>query len=342
MKLMTITAAMIALSSVNVVTAPKAQTSEAFYKGKTVTVLISHAPGGGFDLYGRLFAKHLPKILAGSPSTVSQNMPGAAGVVMANYMATQAANDGSVIGLGPGALVTAALFGMTGARYDARKFNWIGSLNTEVAVTVSWHSSGVNTTQDLFTRELIVGGGGATDGSTIFPIAVSKLLGAKIKVIAGYNGTAEIALAMERGETMGIGAWNYSSIVAGKPTWLSEKKINILAQLSLEPHPDLPNVPTVLDLGRDDAERSILKLIFAQSAVGRAIYAPPGVPADRVAALRSAFDKMLVDPGFIAETQKANIEINQPRSGADVTSLIEDLHHLSPDLIKKASAAISP
>ena len=177
MKLVSIATALIALSSVSV-NATDAQTPEAFYKGKNVTVLISHAPGGGFDLYGRLFAKHLSKVLSGAPSTVSQNMPGAAGVVMANYMATQAANDGSVIGLGPGALVTAALFGMTGARYDARKFNWIGSLNTEVAVTVSWHTSGVNTTQDLFTKELIVGGGGATDGSTIFPIAVSKLLGA--------------------------------------------------------------------------------------------------------------------------------------------------------------------
>ncbi len=127
---------------------------------------------------------------------------------------------------------------------------------------------------------------------------MNKLLGTKIKVISGYNGTAAIALAMERGETSGIGAWNWSSIVAGKPSWISEKKINVIAQLSLDPHPDLPNVPTALDLGRDESERNVLRLIFAQSAVGRAIYAPPNVPEYRVSALRAAFDRMLTDPGL--------------------------------------------
>jgi tripartite-type tricarboxylate transporter receptor subunit TctC len=319
-----------------------AQDAADFYKGRTVTVLISHPPGGGFDIYGRLFARHLTKNLAGHPNVVAQNMPGAAGVVMANHMASQALSDGSVIGLGPGALVTAALFSMPGARYDARRFNWIGSLNSEVAVTVSWHTSPVKTAKDLFSTELVVGAGGATDGSTIFPIAVNKLLGTKIKVISGYNGTAAIALAMERGETSGIGAWNWSSIVAGKPSWISEKKINVIAQLSLDPHPDLPNVPTALDLGRDESERNVLRLIFAQSAVGRAIYAPPNVPEYRVSALRAAFDRMLTDPDFVAETQKMVIEINQPRTGKEVAALIDELHQFSPEIVKRASEAIKP
>lgn len=315
---------------------------EDFYRGKTVNFLISHPPGGGFDLYARLYARHLSKHLPGSPAVVAQNMPGAAGVVMANYMASQAVRDGTTIGLGPGALVTAALFGMPGARYDARSFNWIGSLNTEVAVTVSWFNSSIKNAEDLRTKELVVGGGGATDGSVIFPVAVSKVLGLKIKVIPGYNGTAAIALAMERGETEGIGAWNYSSIVAGKPHWLSEKKINILAQLSLEPHPDLPKVPTVLDLSADENQRMLLKLVFAQSSVGRAIYAPPGVPEARMSVLRRAFDEMLKDPEFIADAQKSSLEINQPLSGSEITKLIAELHEYDPELIRKAAQAIVP
>ena len=322
--------------------ASAARAQEPFYRGKTVTFLISHAPGGGFDLYARLYARHLSKHLPGEPAIVVRNMPGAAGVVMANYMATQAATDGTVFGLGPGALVTAALFGMPGARYDARKFNWLGSMSTEVAVTVAWHNSPIKTAEDLRTKELVVGGGGATDGSVIFPLAVDKLLGLKIKVIPGYNGTAAIALAMERGETAGIGAWNYSSIMASKPSWLSEKKINILAQLSLEPHPDLPNVPTVLDLSSDEKQRRLLKLVFAQSAVGRAIYAPPGLPDERVKQLRDAFDAIMVDPEFLADAKKSNLEINQPKTGKEIASLIEELHQNDPAIIQQAAKAIVP
>src|SRR4029453_5023933 len=189
-----------------------AETEPPAYRGKDVRVLISHPPGGGYDTYARLFARHLSRHLPGTPNVIAQNMPGAAGVVMANYLYSQAARDGSVIGLGPGSMGTAALFGAPGPRFDAREFSWIGSLNSEVAVTIAWHTSPVKKAEDLFVQELVVGAAGATDQSNIFPAALNRVLGTKFKVIAGYRGSADNALALERGEVAGIGGMNFSSI----------------------------------------------------------------------------------------------------------------------------------
>jgi tripartite-type tricarboxylate transporter receptor subunit TctC len=321
--------------------APSFVMAQEFYAGKNVSVLISHPAGGGYDLYARLYARHLSRHLPGGPTIVAQNMPGAAGVAMANHMATQAPRDGTTIGLGPGTLVTAVLFGTPGVRYDPRTLNWIGSLTTDVGVMVSWFNSPIRRVEDLRERELIVGGGGASDGTVTKPLAVNRILGLKVKVVPGYNGTAAIALAMERGETDGIGSWNYSSIVAGKPHWISEKKINILLQLSLDKHPDLPDVPTVLDVSRDDEQRNILKLVFAPSSIGRGIFAPPGVPEARVDVLRNAFASVLKDPNFELDAKKSNLDI-EPLSGAEISKLIEELHQSDPELVRKAAAATIP
>ena len=318
-----------------------AQPAGEIYAGKDVRVLISHPPGGGYDAYARLYARHLAKHLPGKPAVIAQNMPGAAGVVMANYLASQAPRDGTVIGLAPGSIGTVALFGAAGARFDARSFTWIGSLNSEVGVSVSWHTSPVKAARDLFTQELIVAGAGATDQSVVFPTALNKLLGLKFRVITGFGGSSETALALERGEVQGIGGWNYSSIVANKPDWLRDKKLNILLQLSIERHPELPHVPTVIELGRNETEKSVLKLIFAQSQMGRAIFGPPEMPAERAKLLRAAFQSVLKDPEFLADVKKGNIEINQPMSGEAMAKLINELHQTSPELVKQAGEAIA-
>ena len=321
-------------------TTASAQSPAEFFKDKTIRMLISHPAGGGYDLYARLFARHLPRFLPGNPTVVPQNMPGAAGLVMASHIASGAPQDGTVIGLGPGATGTAALFGSGGARYDARKFSWIGSMTSDVAISIAWHTAPVKTAKDLFTTELITGGAGATDQSVMYPVALSNILGMKFKVITGYGGSKDTSLAMERGETFGIGAINFSSVQASKPDWLSEKKVNVLLQLSLTRHPKLPDVPTVIELTRTDDERELLRLIVAQSSMARAIYGPPNIPPERLQLLRTAFDMMMKDPDFLAEAEKLKMEINQPMAGEKMSELVNRLYAAKPELITKAREAI--
>lgn len=318
----------------------QAQAPAEFFKGRDVRMLISHPPGGGFDLYARMYARHLPKYLVGAPNVIAQNMPGAAGVVMTNSMAAQQPADGSVIGLGPGSLGTASLFKAPGARYDARTLSWIGSMNADVGVALAWHTSDVKTAQDLYTKELIVGGGGPTDSSVLFPTVLKNVLDMKFRVIPGYGGSAATSLAMERGETSGVGGMNYSSIKAGKPDWLSEKKVNILVQLSLDRHPELQHVPTVIELAKTEDQRDTLQLVFAQTAMNRVIFGPPKMPADRLKAHRAAFDAMMSSKDFLADAEKLKIELNQPMPGERIEQLIARLHKVNPQVLASAIAAM--
>ena len=310
--------------------------------GKSITLLVSHAAGGGYDAYARLYARHVGRFLPGRPTVVVRNMPGAAGIVMTNFVATQAPRTGSVIALGPGSVATAALFGSQGARYDARELGWIGSLNNDVSVVVSRSDSPVVTLADLFAKDLVVGGAGASDNSVIHATILSRMFGARLKLVAGYNGSGDTVLALDRGEVQGIAGWNYSSITTMKPEWIRDRKINILLQMSLTHHPQLPDTPTVLDLARDDRQREILRLIFAQSQMGRVLLAPPGLPRAQIDAQRSAFDQALKDPEFLADVQRARLEISGPMSGAEVEVLIADLYRAAPDRIKEAAAIIEP
>ncbi len=307
---------------------------------KTVTMLASHAPGGGYDAYARLYARHVGRFLPGQPNIVVRNMPGAAGVVMANFVASQAARNGSVIALGPGSMATASLLGSQGARYDAREFTWVGSLNNDVSVTVSRSDSPVSKTDELFTKELVVGGAGASDNSVVFATILNRMFGAKLKLVAGYNGSGDTVLALDRGEVQGIAGWNYSSVTTMRPDWIRDKKINILLQMSLTRHPDLVNVPTVLELARDDNQREILRLIFAQSQMGRVIMGPPGVSKAMVDTHREAFDRVLRDPEFLADVEKVRLEISGPMSGAEVDQLVSSLYKATPERIKEAGTLL--
>jgi tripartite-type tricarboxylate transporter receptor subunit TctC len=313
----------------------------AFYRGKDMRLLIGTPVAGGYDTYGRFFARFLPRFLPGGPGVIVQNMPGAAGVNMANSIYFQQPKDGTVIGSGAGSIATAALFGGQGARYDARNFLWIGSLNAEVGLVISWRDSPVKTAKDLFERELIVGGSGATDGNVIFPNTMNNVLGTKFKVVPGYKGTATIAVAMEQGEVQGMGSWHYSSIMTAKPDWLRDGTINVLVQLALAPHPAVPNVPTVLELARNDEERSVIELVFAQQDMGRPFFAPPGVPAERGAALRAAFQAMATDADVLKEADRMQLEINQPMPGEAMNTLVERLYAQPESAIRRAADAIT-
>jgi tripartite-type tricarboxylate transporter receptor subunit TctC len=259
---------------------------------------------------------------------------------MTNYLFTRSASDGTVIGLAPGSIATAALFGSAGARYDARDLTWLGSLNSEVAVAVSRGDAPVKTAADLFSKDLIVGGAGASDNSVIFANLLNRLFNAKLRLVTGYKGSAENVLAMERGEVQGIAGWSYSSLITMRPDWVQQHKINILVQFSLTPHPDLKDVPTILEFARDDEQRALLRLIFAQASMGRVVFAPPRVAADRTKELRDAFDATLEDPEFKSDAERMRIEIVAPLKGAQVDSLVRELYLAPPGRIKEAATAV--
>jgi tripartite-type tricarboxylate transporter receptor subunit TctC len=319
----------------------RADPVEDFYRGKEIRLVIGLPAGGGYDIYGRLFARHLSRFVPGHPGVIVQNMPGAGAVAMTNALATQFPRDGTFLGAGVGSIGTAPLFGVPGARYDARQLTWIGSLNAEVGLVVSYKTSAVKTAADLFTKELIVGGSGATDGNVMFPTVMNKILGTKFKVIPGYGSTNTIAMAMEQKEIEGAGSWHYSSISTNKPTWLKDGTLNLLVQLALHPHPAVAaSVPVVLDLAKTPEQRSVLELVFAQQDMGRPIYAPPGIPADRAAALRKAFDDMMRDAEFLKDAATLQLEINRPMSGAEIETLVKRLHALPADIVQRAGDAI--
>ncbi len=311
-----------------------------FYKGKEIKFIIGQPVGGGYDTYARFFARHLGHFLPGAPNVIVQNMPGAGGVVMTNSLVAQQPRDGTVVGAAAGSISTAALFGASGARYDARELGWIGSLNSEVGLVVSYKTAPVKTLADMYTTEFITGGSGATDGNVIFPRTMNQVLGMKFKVIPGYGGTTNVSLAMERGEIHGTGSWHYSSIMASKPQWLTDGSINVLVQLALKRHPKVADAPTVIELAKTDEQRAILELIFAQQDMGRPVFAPPGLPAERLAALRAAFDAFVKDPKVQAEADQMKIELNNPMPGVEIAKLIARLHAMPKDAIQKAGDAI--
>ena len=334
--------AALALLSLGTFAVPSARAQQDFYKGKTIRLIIGQAAGGGYDTYGRLLAPYLTQFLPGQPPVTVQNMPGAGSVLMANYLYAQAPRDGTVIALGGGSIAPAALFGAAGARFDSRRFSWIGSMNSEKGVAVAWHTAPTKKASDIFEREFVVGGAGVNADSVIFPNAVNRVLSTRFKVVSGYQGSAEMVLAMERGEVQGIGNWHYSSILANRPDWLRDKKINLILQLGLGPHPALPDVPTVMDVARTDEEREVLRIVFAQQSIGRPVLGPPEIPDDTLALLRKTFDTIMRDPQFLADAAKRKIEINEPMGGADSAQVVDRLYAAAPALIKKASAAVNP
>ncbi|HEU4359591.1 MAG TPA: tripartite tricarboxylate transporter substrate-binding protein [Xanthobacteraceae bacterium] len=313
-----------------------AQDPASFYKGKTIDLYIGYSAGGGYDVYARALARHMGRFIPGDPTIVPKNMPGAGSLVLANWLYNVAPKDGSAFGMIGRGTAFDPLLGSTKAQFDAAKFNWIGSMNDEVSVCVAWHTSGIAKLQDVTQKELTVGGTGPAADTDQFPKVLNATIHTKFKIIPGYPGGNDIDLAMERGEVMGRCGWSWSSVVATHKRWIDDKKINILVQLSLTKHADLPNVPLVMDFAKTDEERQIFKLVFARQPMGRPFLAPPGVPADRTATLRKAFMDAMKDPGFLAEAEKMQLEID-PVSGDAVQAIVRDVYQ-TPKSIAAAVA----
>jgi tripartite-type tricarboxylate transporter receptor subunit TctC len=328
-------AAVLAVAAGLSASAASAQSPAEFYKGKNVDLYIGYSVGGGYDVYARIVARHMGKHIPGNPTVVPKNMIGAGSLVLANWLYNVGPKDGTALGIIGRGTGFDPLLGKKGAQFDATKFNWIGSANNEVSVCVAWHTTGIKKIEELYGKELTVGGTGASADTDQFPRVTNSVLGTKFKVVTGYPGGSDVGLAMERGEVMGRCGWSYSSVKTTHPNWLAEKKVNLLVQLALAKHPELPDVPLIVDLAKNDEQKQILKIIFARQVMGRPFLAPPNVPPDRVAALRKAFMDTMNDKDFVAEAEKAQLEIT-PVSGDELQKLVQELYATPPQIAQKA------
>ena len=330
-------AAALALS---VTAGPNAALAQAeFFKDKTVNIYVGYSTGGGYDVYARMLSRFYGRHIPGSPTVIVTNMPGAGSLRAANYIYNVAPKDGTAMGTVARGAAFDPLFGLPGTQFDATKYNWIGSANDEVSVCVAWHTSAVKNYDDLVAKELIVGGTGGSADTDQFPRVMNGVLDTKMKVIIGYPGGNDVNLAMERGEVQGRCGWSWSSVKSTQQKWLDDKKINVLVQLSMKKHPDLPNVPSVMDAAKTDEQKQILKLIFARQVMGRPFMAPPNVPADRVKALRDGFWAAMQDKEFLEEADKAKLEIT-PVKGEEIQQLVVDSYKVAPEIAKKAGELI--
>ncbi len=321
------------------VTMARAQNVADFYRGKAIDLDIGYSVGGGYDLYARLIARRLGGHSPGNPTIVPKNLEGAGSLRLATYLYSAAPSDGSIIGATRRGAAFDPLLGETGARFDASKFSWIGSANNEVSVCVALASSGIAKFDDVYEKPLTIGSTGAADDTYQFPALVNAVLGTKFKIVTGYPGGNDVSLALERGEVQGRCGWSWSSIKTTRFNWLRDHRIIVLVQMSLSKHPDLPDVPLIVDLAKTDEQRQIFRMIFARQTMGRPYLAPPGVPADRLAALRQAFMETMTDKDFLAEAEANKFEIN-PVNGEELQTLVEDVYRTPPEVVKKAAAAV--
>jgi len=330
-----VVAAAVAIGSVSAIAADAAAQ---FYRGKTVQVLVGFSPGGGYDLYARTLARYLGKHIPGNPTVITQNMPGAGSMKVMNYLYNAARKDGTFIGTFARGMVFEPLLGHAkGTAFDATKFNWIGSISNEVSVCAFWHTSAVKSWEDMKTKAHKIGGSAAGADSDVFPTVLRKVYNLPMKLVTGYSGGgADINLGMERGEVDGRCGWSYSSMLSQSKALVEGKKINIVIQLALEKHEDLPNVPLIMDLPASPQDKAAMRLITSRQAIARPFTAPPGVPPERVKILRDAFDATMKDPDFIREATRLALEV-RPVSGADVDKLIREIYASPPDVIKRAS-----
>jgi tripartite-type tricarboxylate transporter receptor subunit TctC len=313
-----------------------AQTPEQFYKGKTIDFEIGYATGGSNDAYARLLASHLGKHIPGTPNVVPRNAPGAGSFLAVNRIFNTSPKDGTVIGLGAPTLALDEKFGSQGVRYKTAELNWIGRVDSLINIVMMWKTSPVKTIADAQRLESTLGATGAGSTASIYPTVLNNVLGTKFKLVMGYQGTNEAMLAVERGEVDGNStAW--SAVKVAKPDWIRDKSVTIIVQFGLERHPELPDVPTAVELARNDAERQILRAIFNASEVGTSFFTTPGVPADRLAALRRAFDATMQDPEFLAEAQTVRLGVS-PMTGEGVQKLVGHVSDLSPALLEKVRA----
>jgi tripartite-type tricarboxylate transporter receptor subunit TctC len=312
--------------------ASHAQSAADFFRGKTLTMLVSTTNAGDYDMWARMVGRYMTKHLPGNPVFITSNMPGAGGIRAANYLYNVAPKDGTMIGIIGRNLAYDALVKHDGVAYDPTKFNWLGTPEITSRVCVAMKGVPVQRPQDLFDKELIVGGAGSGTSVAVTPVLLRNLLGMKFKVVDGYNGSSNVVLAMERGEVQGI-CQTISALRTARPGWIESGRMVVLFNLERTPIAGL-NAPSVFAFAKTQEEKQILALYGSNIDLGRPFVTPPGVPADRVEALRAAFDAALADPEFLAEAEKRKLEVT-PVKGETLKTLVDELMVTPPDFVKK-------
>lgn len=310
-----------------------------FYTGRTIRIMVGFGPGGGYDVYARTLARHFGEHMPGRPNVVVQNMPGAAGLSLANSLYKTLPRDGTVFGTFNRTIPLEPLIGGTTAQFDPLKFGWLGSPSNEVSACVGWHSARAKSIDDLRKTEMLMAGTGPAADATIYPNLLREVLGLQFKVVSGYQGAADSLLAMERGEIEGFCPWGWSSIQSTRPDWLRERKINVLMQLGLRKHPAHPEVPLVLDLASTETDRRALELMMSPLLFARPFAAPPDVPAERMQALRLAFKRTVGDPAFIADAAKSKLDLEYV-SDQEIMAVLTRLYATPRAVVERVRAAL--
>ena len=314
-----------------------AQTPEEFYRGKTIDFVIGYPPGGSNDVWGRLIARHLGRHVPGKPNVVPKNMPGAGSFLAVNQIFNVLPKDGTIIGIGAPTMALDERLGSQGVRFKTAELNWLGRVDSLVNMVFMWKTSPVKTFADARQRESTLSGTGAGSTVSIYPTVINNVLGTRFKLVMGYRGSNEAMLAVERGEVEGHST-SWVALKVAHPDWVRNNSVSILVQFALERHPELSEVPTAVELARSDEERAVLRAVMNASEVGSAFFTTPGVPADRLTALRRAFDATMKDAEFRAEVEKTRLTVN-PITGEDLQKLVADVANMTPALLDKVRAA---
>ncbi len=332
--------ALLALTALFLANAPTLAQEDvaAFFKGKTIRLIVGVGVGSGYDINARLLARHMGNHIPGQPTIIVQNQPGAGSLTMTNALYNNGPFDGTVIGASFNGMPTTPLLQPGGARFDPVKLNWLGSTNRETQVMYVWNTAPAQTLDDARTKETVMGG--QAPGSTQFdyPVLANHLFGFKFKVVTGYESTPKIHLAMESGEVHGTIA-NWSTLKAINPGWIADKKIRMLAQWTFTKNPELPDVPMFLSVAKTEEQRAALRLMLARLEYGRPFFLPPNVPAARVQALRRAFDATMKDPAYLAEADRLKIEV-EPLTGEQVANFVEQVIKTPAETVARVRTAM--
>ena len=329
---------LVAVTSAFIATHAQAQTVEQFYKGRTVNLIVGFNPGGAYDPYARAVARYLPKYLPGTPTVVIKNMPGAGSVTAANHLYNLSPKDGSEIGVIGGSAAIQPLFGARATQFDGQKFTWLGSANEEIGGCFAWHTAPFQSAKDLFDTELIVGASGASNLE--YPIILNAMLGTKMKVVRGYSGPGTIMLAIERGEVQGMCGSVLTFVNAQHPDWIRDNKVRMLIQIGLQRSALMGDTPFAMDFARNEDVQRVLRVLVGWNIMGRPFLAPPDIPADRKAALRSAFDAAMQDAEFRADAAKQRLEIASI-AGAQIDRFLADVYSTPKPLVDRAADILS-
>jgi len=318
-----------------------AQTQGAdFYKGKTMEMIVPTSPGGDYDLRARLVSRHLGRLIPGNPTIIVKNMPGGLGVAASNYIYNIAPKDGTSLQIIFQNMPILQAVKQPGVQFDVREFGWLGNTTNTPNIINSWHTTGIARIEDVLEKELIVGAPGAMSTSYIYPIALNQTIGTKFKVVTGYAGGNLVNLAMEKGEVGGRGSNSWASWKSGHPQWLTDRKIHLLVQVGLTRATDLPNVPLLLELAKNDADREFLTFLSADMGISRAFTTTPGVPRDRLAALQKAFMDTMRDKEVLAEADKTKHEID-PSDGDAALKIATMMINTRPEVLERYKALIA-